>query len=292
MKILNTVPIVSGVSMYVKGGTLNFLQLANREMFSELMTSRIGSFYDSTKGYVVNGCVNFGSGSTYNISSGSVFFNGEIYLVPAASFTISAPNVAVGVITTTQFIADADPTDFTDGNQRNVHNIRQIVFQSGLSGSGAFNFNDAVNLAYRPIGGIGQTIEWLMPGSSSQNSQLSTYFDSSSLQGIHPLTLGWIIDDGGYVAAGYLASDPKFGSIGVTQGSDTHTIIANEVPVLSVSIPLMENGTAQGDTHPAVTDNNAVQISTYNGTVNTGSPNTPIQLIQRTKTKLKITRYA
>ncbi|MCC8426581.1 hypothetical protein [Mucilaginibacter sp. UR6-11] len=288
MKKLDLAPIAPGISMYVKGGTLSFLQLAFQEPIAECEKSRIGSSYDSTKGYILNGCLNSGSGSNYVISAGSVFFNGEVYIVPAASFTISGPNVAVGVITTTQFIADADPTDFTDGNQRNVHNIRQINFQSGLSGSGAFDFNNAVNLLYRPIGAIGQTIIWKMPGAGSQNTLLATYFDAGTGNGIHPLTLDWKIDAtmSGHVAAGYLSGDPTYGTLGANKGADTYQIAATDLPTLSTD-PKFES-VGPGTDSAYITGGVATKGAL---TVNAGSPNNPIGLIQQTVIKLFITRY-
>ncbi len=289
MKKLDLSPISPGISMYVKGGTLQFLQLAYQEALSELTTSQIGVNYDTTKAYVLNGCINSGSGSNYIISAGSLFFNGEIYLVPAATFTITGSNVAEGIITITQYITDADPTDYTDGIQRNVHDIRQMVFSPALSGSGAVNFINLVNLAYKPVGAIGQTIEWLMPGGGSQNSLLPTYFDSGTLQGIHPLTLGWIIDDGGYVAAAYLASDSKFGTIGQTQGADAITLGAANIPVLQTANKFATTG---GGTVLAYAQISVSSSALSTEPVNQGSANTPVSLIQRTKTKLKITRYA
>ena len=287
MKKLDTSPIAPGVSFPLKGGTLAFLQLAYQEVIQEIVTSRIGGYYDTTKAYILNGCINTGSGSNYIISAGSVFFNGEIYLVPAATFTISGSNVAEGIITTTQYTSDADAVIFTDNVSRNVHNIRQIVFSAALSGSGAVDFVNLINLAYKPVGAIGQTVEWLMPGSGSQNAKLPTYFDAGTLQGIHPLTFGWIIDDGGYVASGYLASDSKFGTIGQTQGADTLVLSANNIPTLASEITMQASGSSgtNGFISGTTTTNRALSI-------NPGSPNTAISLIQRTKTKLKITRFA
>lgn len=285
MKILNTAPIAPGIAMYIKGGTLAFLQLAYKEALAELTTSRIGSTYDTTKGYVLNGCVNSGSGSSYVISAGSIFFSGEVYLVPAETFTISGSNIAEGIITTTQYIADADPTDFTDGNQRNVHNIRQIVFSPALAGSGACDFVNLVRLSYRPVGGIGQTIIWNIP-----SGVVSDYFNLSTSVGIHPLTLGWNIDTtmGGNVAAGFINGDANFGTVGGTNGSLTHTITAAEVPVLATS------GTFSASAGGSIPGYAKSNTSTTLGTegVNTGSPNTPISLLQPTVTKLFITRVA
>lgn len=284
MKKLDLSPIAAGISMYVKGGTFQFLQLAYQEGLTELTTSRIGKSYDPTKGYILNGCVNSGTGSTYNISAGSIFFNGEIFLVDAVSFTISGSNVAEAVITTTQYVTDADPTDFTDGIQRNVHNIRKIVFQPGLSGSGAFDYVNAVDLKYRPVGAIGQTIIWNLPTGGA----LGTYFDITG-NGIHPLTLDWKIDStmSGKVAAGYKSGDAIYGTIGANKGADTYQIQANDLPVLNTDNKF-EN-TAGGSLSAYVANPVAATVGSL--TVNAGSPNNPISLLQSTVIKLFITRY-
>lgn len=288
MKILDTTPIAPGIAMYVKGGTLAFMQLAYKEALAELSTNRIGSTYDTTKGYVLNGCINTGSGTTYTISAGSIFFNGEIYLVPAASFTISGSNVAEGIITTTQYISDADPTDFTDGNQRNVHNIRQIVFSPALAGSGAVDFVNLINLAYKPVAAIGQTVIWQMPGSGSQNSLLSTYFNTSTGFGIHPLTLDFEIDStmGGYVAAGYLNGDATFGSLEQQQGTNTNTLTAGNIPPLQST---NDFASGSGSIPAYAKSNTAASLGSL--AVNQGSANTPVNNIQQTVTKLYIKRY-
>jgi len=286
MKKLDTTPIATGISFIPKGGTLLFLQLAYQEAFNALMQGNIGSSYDVTKGYILYGCVNTGSGTTYTISAGAVFFNGEIYLVDAITFTISGSNVAEGTITTTQYTADADPSVFTDGVSRNVHNIRKIVFGPALAGSGAFDYVNAVNLAYRPVGAIGQTVLWQMPGSGSQNSLLATYFSSGV--GIHPLTLGWEIDPlySGYVPAGYSGTSP-YDTLGQQQGANTHTISANDLPQLETRSKFA--GTPGSSTNGYATvsvGSNSVED------VNPGSPNNPISLMQPTTTGLFIKRIS
>jgi hypothetical protein len=287
MKKLDTSPIAPGIAFKPKGGTLAFLQLAYQEALAELTTSRIGSSYDPTKGYILNGCINSGSGSNYVISAGSVFFNGEIYLVPAATFTLTGSNVAEGVITTTQFTADADPSIFTNGVSYNVHNIRQIVFQNGLSGSGAFDFVNAVNLAYKPVGAIGQTIMWQMPGGGSQDSLLATYFTSGT--GIHPLTLGWIIDTSmaGYALAGYESGVAPYDHIDATHGADSYTLLATDIPQLN-TLPKFASGA--GSPATAYQEVSATSAAAPEP-VNSGTAN-PISLIQKTINKLFIKRVS
>lgn len=147
MRKLDVSAVTSSIGLPVKSGTLTHVQLAYMEALGEIAKAVTGAAYDPTLVYILNGCVNTGSGSNYIISAGSVFFNGEVYLVDAASFTISGPNVAVGVRAQTFFTAaNADPVQFTDGATRTIHQIWKIVAQAGLSGSGAGNFLNWVQL--------------------------------------------------------------------------------------------------------------------------------------------------
>lgn len=144
MRKIDETKITSDKSMFFKQGTWTHLQKAYQEPISEIIKSMIGSNYSATKMYVLNGCVNSGSGSSFNISSGSVFYGGEVYLVDATTFTTSGSDVAVATITTTNNTTDysADPCEFSDGSLENVHNIRKIVIASGASGSGTKNYAD------------------------------------------------------------------------------------------------------------------------------------------------------
>lgn len=142
MKKIITTGITTAVGMPVKSGTIEHLQAAYQEALTALARMNIIG-YDASKIYVLYGCVNSGTGANFVISAGAVFYNGEIYLVPAATFTTSGGNVAIGTITTTYFTAiNADPVEFTDAILRSVHEIRQIVISSGTSG--ATNYADFV----------------------------------------------------------------------------------------------------------------------------------------------------
>lgn len=138
MKKLDLSAVTSSVGMPQKSGVLDHIQSAYQETIAELAKSLIGSAgYDPTKAYVLSGCVNSGTFPVYTITAGAIFYAGEIYLVDAASFTVSGANVGVASIVTSYFSAsNADPVVFTDGNSRNVHEIRKIAFAGGLSGSG------------------------------------------------------------------------------------------------------------------------------------------------------------
>lgn len=251
---LSAVTSVNGFPF--KSGTMSHLQSAYQEAISSAVKSIIfGSLYDPANGYILHGCINTGIGSNYIISAGAVFFNGEVYQVPAATFSISGAQVAVGVITTTYFSAsNADPVAFTDGVSRNVHQIKQVVFSAGLSGSGAFNFLSAVDMRYKPQGCIGQVIMWKAP-----SGDVDDYFDVTGL-GTHPYTTGWAICNGsngtddfkGRVPVGLNTSDSDFNVVGETGGAKTHTLTLSEMPQHSHTV------TDPGHTH------------SYEGVVNPG----------------------
>lgn len=143
MKKLITTSISNTVGFPVKSGTLDFLQLAYQEALTAISKNIIGSLgYSTSTVYILYGCVNSGSGSSYIISAGAVFYNGEVYLVPAATFTVSGGDVAIATLVTLQYSTNADPVVFTDGSSKSVHNIRQVVITDGSTGSGISDFSN------------------------------------------------------------------------------------------------------------------------------------------------------
>ena len=148
MRKLDISNIGNTTGMPIKGGTLEHLQLAYQEVLNAVAQNLIGKSMDATKCYILYGCVNSGAGQVYNISAGAVFFNGEVYLVDAASFTAPAGQVAVATIVTTQYVTNADPVLFTNGNTYNVHNIRKIQIAAGLAGSGVCDYSAFLETCY------------------------------------------------------------------------------------------------------------------------------------------------
>lgn len=144
MKKVNLSAVTTSIGAPVKHGTIDHLQSAYTEAIESILRAAIGSEYDPTKGYILHGCEATGSDpGSRTISAGAIFFNGEVYQVPEASFTTSGSDVAVGTITTSHFTGtSADPVKFTDNNVRYIHDIRQIVFSADLAGSGDVNFDD------------------------------------------------------------------------------------------------------------------------------------------------------
>jgi len=141
MKKLSVIGITDSAQLKIKTGTLQFLQDANYEAFQAIVIGAIGANYSATTAYIIYGVKNSGSGLSYNISAGAIFYGGEIYLVDAVTFTASGSQVAVLSIVTTQYTANADPVTLTDSSVLNVHNIRKIVISAGTSGSTIADFS-------------------------------------------------------------------------------------------------------------------------------------------------------
>ncbi len=143
MRILDTSSITDSSEFPVKQGTLVFLQAAYTEIVAAVMQALLSPSYNPSTVYVLFGCINSGTSPFYNITAGAVFYQGEIFIVPATSFTATGTNVGIFQIVTTQFTTNADPVTFTDLTVRNVHNIRQVQIVQGASGSGIADFSAA-----------------------------------------------------------------------------------------------------------------------------------------------------
>tara|TARA_R110000868_G_scaffold348778_1_gene609951 strand:- start:67 stop:1023 length:957 start_codon:yes stop_codon:yes gene_type:complete len=147
--ILNVTPITDVAQFPIKKGTLQFLQDAHKDSLANTLIGMIGDSFNALNVYVLYGCKNTGSFPAYNISSGAIFFLGEVYGVNSASFSVTGSNVAVLNIATTQYTTDADPVTFTDAVARNVHDVRSVVISAGASGSGIGNYSAIIFDAVR-----------------------------------------------------------------------------------------------------------------------------------------------
>lgn len=125
--------------------SLLFLQDAYKDALNSTIRKMLGN-YNSAKGYILYGCVGTGTDpGARTISAGAIFYNGEIYTVPAAAFATTGSDVAVGKITVTN--PAPDPILLKDGTSTSVHNVRTIVFAAGATNSGDVNFNDLIAMA-------------------------------------------------------------------------------------------------------------------------------------------------
>lgn len=115
--------------------TLDHLQEAYNEQIRALAIANGTDDYPGTPGTtardILFGLQSTTVGSAFTANRGAIYTNGEIYLVPAASFTIGAGQFPVLVETTAY--ATGDPTEFTDGNTYNIHQIKTATIVSGTT---------------------------------------------------------------------------------------------------------------------------------------------------------------
>ena len=146
MRNVNLSAVSTTIGFPIRAGTIAHLQLATKEAVASYIRMQIGNSYNSLSAYVLYGCELVSN----NISAGAVFYNGEVYLVDAlpSAYPVSYPpgfhlyvNVAYSYFTD----PSADPVQFTDGVNRNVHEIRKIAFGAS-SGVDICYFEDMIRL--------------------------------------------------------------------------------------------------------------------------------------------------
>lgn len=140
------------------GADVDFLQYGIRDGDASILESLITG-YDSSKNYSLKGLVASSSAGTTTITEGYVYGVNKalggmiarryIYAAVGQSFPDpSGSDVIVGTITPYSQ-AYADPTEFYDittltTTTQNVHNEYRIVWSTGPSGSGDFDYDDIV----------------------------------------------------------------------------------------------------------------------------------------------------
>jgi len=224
MKRLNTSFITSGIGMPIKSGTLDFLQDAHKETASQIITSLMGYVPADNTVYILIGCINSDTSPTYNVSAGIVYYNGELYNVPAFNLTASGINLPYPSLLVTHYSTNADIVQFTDGVNRNVHDIRS--FTVDLADTSSFpSFLDWQRAGAWIVGDTKEVV--------CTNGYLSAMFDSTGLGRAE--RKGWAImngnngtlNDNGKVVIAYGTSYP---TLAATGGETTHALTTAEMP--------------------------------------------------------------
>lgn len=142
MKQINTSYETNTARQPLYAQSLQHLQDGYKEAINSLAKFGIKN-YTTGEMRILHGCVNSGSYPAYSITAGAIYYNGEVYQVPAASFTSTGSDVAVANVVTTY--PSYDPVTFSDGSTvQSVHEINQIVFTSGATGSGLKDFTELI----------------------------------------------------------------------------------------------------------------------------------------------------
>lgn len=228
MKQIKTSDIVTGAGFPVKKGTIDLWKEALLETANAIVK---GMVYDPSVPIILFGCENSTAPPTYTLTAGAIYFNGEVYLVPAVTFT--AAGTAVATVTTTNIVAaDADPVKFSNQVNHNVHEDRTIVIVDAVSGSGDFDLADALRVGewqqYSPsivaldtsgnvvVGGVSATVNayWRIDGQTigitGLLNSIATLVNTSQIVIPLPITIPFGRAIIGYGMANYNDGSSRF----------------------------------------------------------------------------------
>lgn len=257
MKRLDTSAISSSVALPIKAGTLEFLQDSWKEGLAGIVSNLVESPQANTI-YVLSGCVNSTTAPIHTLSAGVLYLNGEIYQFDGATFTLTGLQKAYARIEVTQFVTNADPVEFTDGVDRNVHNIRKIVIEGTTTNSGLPEFEDFI-----PVVKFfkGETKEVVMT-----NGVYATKFDGTGLGLLE--YKGWAVmngNNGTVNDAGrtVIAYGTGYTTMGATDGEVEHTLTIAETPKLASTDAVVVSVAGGGSV--ALAAGTQQQISLQNG---------------------------
>lgn len=168
------------------------------EATEALAKSIIPTAWYTGKLVILSGAITTGTNpGARTITEGWAWYNGEVYKIPAASFTTTGSNI--GVFTLTESVSQLK---FSDQVLRDVHQDKTMVFAAGLSGSGTFDetSSNVVNRRDMPKFAANQDIDLgltnstsnqvVMPVDAEVDVNTNGYYDDSNGR-YTPLIAGW-----------------------------------------------------------------------------------------------------
>lgn len=148
MKTIDTSNVTSSSRQPLLGRSITHLNEGMVETFNSIL-KRIITNYTTNDVVIIDGLVDSGTvGVNYNISAGSVYYNGELYQVAAGSGAFAG---TVAVLTATTTYQTGDPVTMTDGTLKNVHKINTMVISNAASGSGTKDYSSCKKLIANPV---------------------------------------------------------------------------------------------------------------------------------------------
>lgn len=149
MKLVDFQYIQNGVrKLAAVKQTFEHIQESYKEAIASLTDGIIAQGAGVT---VLYGCVNSGTAPTYDITAGAVYYNGEIYEVPAFSGTAGGADVPVLSLNTTY--RTGDPALYRKANGTpehiNTHSIRKLLWSFAPSGFGIADLSAIVTIKSR-----------------------------------------------------------------------------------------------------------------------------------------------
>lgn len=137
MKTIDTSNVTSSSRQPLLGRSITHLNEGMVETFTSILKNIIPN-YTTNDVVILEGLVDSGTvGVNYNITAGSVYYNGEVYQVAAGSGVFAG---TVAVLTATTTYQSGDPVTMTDGTLKNVHQIKTMVISNAATGSGTKDY--------------------------------------------------------------------------------------------------------------------------------------------------------
>lgn len=139
MKRINTSLVSSTNGFGFTPESLNFVQDSYKEIVDALIKGLVN--YTSGNVIILYGCVITGTNpGTISNTTGAVYYNGEVYLVDAQTFTTTGANISAWTIDS-QPTSPADPAVFFSNVPANIHFSRKFkLVNSPIGGSGITNY--------------------------------------------------------------------------------------------------------------------------------------------------------
>ena len=143
MKKLDLSAVTPSVGIIPQKDTVEHITSSYLEGVASLAKSMIPTSWQTGKLVILHGCVATGSNpAPRTLTSGAVFYNGEVYQVPAASFNTTGLQIGIWTL---QDVNTGTESKLTDGSDVHVLVDNKFVFAAGLSGSGDFDEGEEIN---------------------------------------------------------------------------------------------------------------------------------------------------
>ena len=181
--------------------------------------------------FVLSGCQITGVSGAYTISAGFIYYNGEIFVVPAHTSSATTPYWTI-VGTSPLPTGVTTPPTIDQYEDPSVTFYTDVLREMQMTNSGAVLVTNCPNI--RSIIGVVPSQGIIMYSGSTSN------FDGTGLGNIGSAVEGYALCNGnitngtpdlqGKFIVGYNPSETDYNAIGKTGGEKTHTLIDSEIP--------------------------------------------------------------
>jgi hypothetical protein len=147
---INTSGITSTSAMPLKKATIDHLQTSILSGDISLIRSQIGASYLATNIYVVYGLDRTVSGSVHTFTDGVVLYNNQLYAIGGSSITLTSGwYINLNLVNSFLTLSGYDPTQFSDGAFKNIHEINVGNLTQSATASNESNTWIYLNKVYK-----------------------------------------------------------------------------------------------------------------------------------------------